>query len=279
MTDLMDSNREPRPGVGAIEQFLLVAKTVKGAAAVELIKQVLETPGIYVFGELLDMPNVKELESNPQLESYWRLLNIFAYGTYKTYLSNQAQLPPLTPAMLNKLRHLTIVSLATQSKFIPYNTLLTELDMKNLRELEDLVIEVVYANVVQGKMDQQKNRLEIEVTIGRDIKEEDLKVVSRVLGDWTRNCDNVLRNVEQQVSNANNCKEEWNKVKQQIEAQVNNIKKTIKTQDLDDPMGSDLVNSSPREHRADIMAEKMSKRNFKSKGLRGSGSSKFWRKD
>lgn len=41
-----------------LEQFLLLAKTAKGAAAVELVKQVLEAPGVYVFGELLDMPNI-----------------------------------------------------------------------------------------------------------------------------------------------------------------------------------------------------------------------------
>uniref|UniRef100_A0A2K6LAW2 COP9 signalosome subunit 7A n=1 Tax=Rhinopithecus bieti TaxID=61621 RepID=A0A2K6LAW2_RHIBE len=41
------------------EQFLLLAKSAKGALAT-LIHQVLEAPGVYVFGELLDMPNVRE---------------------------------------------------------------------------------------------------------------------------------------------------------------------------------------------------------------------------
>ena len=44
-----------------LEQFVLLAKTAKGAAAVGLIKQVLEAPGVYVFGELLDMPNIQEV--------------------------------------------------------------------------------------------------------------------------------------------------------------------------------------------------------------------------
>ncbi|EAW88749.1 COP9 constitutive photomorphogenic homolog subunit 7A (Arabidopsis), isoform CRA_c [Homo sapiens] len=42
------------------EQFLLLAKSAKGAALATLIHQVLEAPGVYVFGELLDMPNVRE---------------------------------------------------------------------------------------------------------------------------------------------------------------------------------------------------------------------------
>ena len=44
-----------------LEQFVLLAKSAKGAAAVSLIKQVLEAPGVYVFGELLDMPNIQEV--------------------------------------------------------------------------------------------------------------------------------------------------------------------------------------------------------------------------
>lgn len=43
------------------EQFLLLAKSARGAALANLIHQVLEAPGIYVFGELLDMPNVREV--------------------------------------------------------------------------------------------------------------------------------------------------------------------------------------------------------------------------
>ena len=44
-----------------LEQYVLLAKSAKGAAAVELIKQVLEAPNVYVFGELLDMPNIQEV--------------------------------------------------------------------------------------------------------------------------------------------------------------------------------------------------------------------------
>lgn len=46
-----------------LEQFVLLAKTAKGAACTELVKQVLEAPGVYVFGELLDMPNIAEVRN------------------------------------------------------------------------------------------------------------------------------------------------------------------------------------------------------------------------
>jgi len=54
-------NPEKQSGVNPLEQFVLLAKCAKGAAAVELIRQCVEAPGVYVFGELLDMANIKEV--------------------------------------------------------------------------------------------------------------------------------------------------------------------------------------------------------------------------
>ncbi len=56
-----------KPSGNPLEQFVLLSKTAKGAAAVELIKQVLEAPGVYVFGELLDMPHIKEVSLNTSI--------------------------------------------------------------------------------------------------------------------------------------------------------------------------------------------------------------------
>lgn len=53
----MTDKATPNP----LEQFVLLAKTAKGAGAVELIKQALEAQGVYVFGELLDMPHIQEV--------------------------------------------------------------------------------------------------------------------------------------------------------------------------------------------------------------------------
>lgn len=47
--------------------------------------------------------------------------------------------------MIKKLQHLTIVTMAIRSKVIPYKDLLVELDIKNVRDLEDLIIESIYA--------------------------------------------------------------------------------------------------------------------------------------
>lgn len=58
----MTDKATPNP----LEQFVLLAKTAKGAGAVELIKQALDAQGVYVFGELLDMPHIQEVNNKLQ---------------------------------------------------------------------------------------------------------------------------------------------------------------------------------------------------------------------
>ncbi len=72
-------------GCQALEQFLLLAKTARGPAVMELIKQALDTPGVYVFGELLATECVQEIASDEEGVKYARLLELFAYGTYSDY--------------------------------------------------------------------------------------------------------------------------------------------------------------------------------------------------
>ena len=50
-----------------LNNFVLMAKTTKGLACAALIKQVLDHPSIYVFGELLDMPNVAEVRAHTRV--------------------------------------------------------------------------------------------------------------------------------------------------------------------------------------------------------------------
>ncbi|XP_050310946.1 COP9 signalosome complex subunit 7b isoform X2 [Anthonomus grandis grandis] len=212
----------------ALEQFVVLAKSAKGAACVELVKQALEAPGVYVFGELLDSPNVADLLNTHKI--YLSTLNLFAYGTYKDYLANPQDFMQLSPAQKKKLQHLTIVTLATKSKCIPYDVLLKELEIKNVRDLEDLIIEAIYADIIHGKLDQKNSQLEVDYAIGRDIRPEDINTIVNCLQDWSSACDKVLHCVESQICRANSEKSSAMLRQLEIEQEIVNIKKTLKTQ-------------------------------------------------
>lgn len=46
-----------------LEPFLLMAKAAKGAGAAKLIQDATAAQGVFVFGELLDMPNISQVST------------------------------------------------------------------------------------------------------------------------------------------------------------------------------------------------------------------------
>ena len=55
----------------------------------------LDSPHIFVFGELLDLPAIKDMNDSAQ-KPYLELLKIFAYGRYRDYLDRRQDLPDIT---------------------------------------------------------------------------------------------------------------------------------------------------------------------------------------
>lgn len=55
-------------------------------------------------------------------------------------------------------------------KRIPYPDLLHELDLPNPLALEDLVTQSIYAEVLQARLDQRGSFVEVDWTVGRDVR-------------------------------------------------------------------------------------------------------------
>jgi COP9 signalosome complex subunit 7 len=50
-----------------LEPYLLMAKSLKGAAAAKLIQDATSAPGVFVFSELLELPNIQEVHWHENL--------------------------------------------------------------------------------------------------------------------------------------------------------------------------------------------------------------------
>ncbi|EJT98888.1 hypothetical protein DACRYDRAFT_82679 [Dacryopinax primogenitus] len=183
-----------------LEPFLLMSKSAKGAAAAKLIETVTAAPGVFVFAELLDTPSISELKTSEQFASSYHLLELFAYHTYGDYKAKPMDYPPLSPAQLTKIKHLSLVSLAATSRILPYAQLLQYLDLSSIRELEDLVIDAIYANVVRGKLDQKEQRFEVEYTMGRDVPPEQMGKLLESLQLWSQRTTQVLSALDNRIT-------------------------------------------------------------------------------
>jgi COP9 signalosome complex subunit 7 len=51
-----------------LEPYLLMAKSLKGAAAAKLIQDATSAPGVFVFSELLELPNIQEVHWHENLQ-------------------------------------------------------------------------------------------------------------------------------------------------------------------------------------------------------------------
>ncbi|KAL9715642.1 hypothetical protein Ac2012v2_000085 [Leucoagaricus gongylophorus] len=184
-----------------LEPYLLIAKSVKGAAAAKLVQDATAATGVFVFSELLELPNIQELGKNGQFDRYLSLLQLFSYKTYQDYVQNKDYLPSLTPAQITKLKHLSLVTLASDRRILPYSELLKILDMANVRELEDLIIDAIYLDILRGKLDQKQGQLEVEYTMGRDLEPGKLKNILFALRSWSSTTASALATLDEKIGN------------------------------------------------------------------------------
>ena len=213
-----------------LEQFTLLARSARGAAAAELVRRALEAPGLHVFGELLDAPNIQDLETaghGPLLT----LLRIFAFGTYRALAqAAEGALPPVTEGMRRKLRLLTLVTMAETTRLLPYSSLQQELEIASVRELEDLVIEGISCGAVGGKLDQRAQHFEVDFVTGRDIRKTDVGAIVAVLAAWGNNCDNVLATIGSQVDKVEGEHKSRIAHAEALEKKVEEVKQMVKSQ-------------------------------------------------
>ena len=100
---------------------------------------------------------------------------------------------------LTKLKSLTLVSLAssTPSHCLPYSLLLSELDLASQRELESLIISSISASLLSARLDQQRQLVEVDGCIGRDVAPGEVSDMRAAVGGWLAQVDDVMRALEQ----------------------------------------------------------------------------------
>jgi len=205
-------------GEDALQQFVLLSKSTSGLGITALIKQVrtplrrrrsrtapspsppqvLSSKKIYTFGELLAQKSVAALATSGDAEQrrHHELLALFAYGTYADYVAKQGELPALTAAQTEKLRQLSVVSLAHEEKRVPYARLQSALGLSEVRELEDLIIDTVYLGLVDGTLNQQEAVFKVKTAASRDVRLADIDGMVGTLQDWAGAADEMLSALE-----------------------------------------------------------------------------------
>mmetsp|Transcript_36624 Transcript_36624/g.66404 ORF Transcript_36624/g.66404 Transcript_36624/m.66404 type:complete len:265 (-) Transcript_36624:56-850(-) len=211
----------------ALSQFVILAQSAQGRACEALIRQALDSAGVFVFGELLDCPNVKALDGTENQKTL-ELLRIFAFGTYADYKVRQSEFGELSVNQKRKLQMLTLVSMATKDKLIKFSDLEAAIDVSGTREVEDLIIEAVYQNLIVGKMDQENQCLIVESCACRDCRDEDIDYIIETLTTWQDSAQSMMQALEGMVKYSQDSFEQQKTAREDLEKQVQATRESLK---------------------------------------------------
>ncbi|KAL8141283.1 hypothetical protein V2J09_007304 [Rumex salicifolius] len=213
-----------------IVHFVKQASNRRGSELAPLVVEATSHPSLFAFSEILALPNIIELHGTVH-SMYLDLLRLYAHGTWSDYKSNIGYLPSLVPDQVLKLKQLTVLTLSESSKVLPYDRLIQELDFTNVRELEDFLInECMYAGIVRGKLDQMRRCFEVQFAAGRDLRPGQLGSMINTLDT----SDNLLLSIQEKIKWADSMSELDNKHKKEVEAKLDEAKKSLSTKaDLD----------------------------------------------
>ncbi|TYH04819.1 hypothetical protein ES288_A08G035600v1 [Gossypium darwinii] len=210
-----------------IDHFVKQVSAQKGSALGSVFVEATSHPSLFAFSEILAVPTVAELEGTDN-SVHLEMLRLFAHGTWSDYKRNSGKFPQLVPDQVLKLKQLTVLTLAETKKVLSYDQLMRELDVTNVRELEDFLInDCMYAGLVRGKLDQLQRYFEVQFAAGRDLRPGQLGSMIQTLSNWLATSDNLLVTIQDKIKWADTMSELDKKHRKELEDRVMEVKKAV----------------------------------------------------
>eukprot|EP00775_Hariotina_reticulata_P005275 gene5275-5510_t len=215
---------------GKLQQYLLLGKSAKGRTLCELILKATAEPGLFSYGELLDLPSVQELQAG-EFAAFRLLLELYCYGTWPEYQAHSSSLPSLTPQHELKLKQLTVATLGADKKVLPYEVLQRELAISTVRDLEDFIItDCFYTGLVVGKLDQRQACLQVHGVVSRDIKPSETAALAQALDNWMVGAQALLQRLEDEAAAAALAANAAATRRKDLETRQEELKKNLKVE-------------------------------------------------
>ncbi|KAF2859340.1 CSN7 COP9 signalosome subunit [Piedraia hortae CBS 480.64] len=194
--------------LNALASFIALSKTATSArAAAELIERATSDPNTFVFGELLQQPNIRALNDDAEYRAAWEVLKVFAWGTWQDYKATPG-LPPLSDAQARKLRMLSLITIASEkspspdaAQHLTYLALCTRLDLSSFTELEQLVIQANNAGLITCNLDHASQKIVVRsVAPLRDLAPGSVKFMLSELSAWSDRNESALAELESRMN-------------------------------------------------------------------------------
>lgn len=183
-----------------IQDYVKLATGTSSSTLLPLVKKALKDKNIFVYGELLSLKNVQALEKGDEAQKQvFAQLNLFAFGTYEDYKKDKKQYGDLNNTQVKKLKMLTIASFGSKNSELAYGELSKALDIDNVRELEDLILEAIYAGLIEAKLDQALKTVQVDNAFGRDVKKEGIPALQETLAEWLKRSEALAGKIDEKI--------------------------------------------------------------------------------
>lgn len=93
-----------------------------------------------------------------------------------------------------------LIPVTDNAQRLPYAQLSAALQVGSTRELEGLIIDVIYADLLGGKMHHHEQVFHVDWVNGRDLSKSDLVEVKTGLETWCKNTETLLAALDQQIA-------------------------------------------------------------------------------
>lgn len=104
--------------------------------------------------------------------------------TVTLHVENSASYIELSDIQIRKLKQITLLSLAAESRRLTFDQLMQELFIEDTRSLEEIVIDSIYAGLIQAMIDQRDRVIYILDFLSRDIRPQDVSSLISRLESW-----------------------------------------------------------------------------------------------
>ena len=94
---------------------------------------------------------------------------------------------------------ISVADHAQKSKVLHYADLMKDLELETVRELEDLIIDCIYNELISGQLDQLKQQFHVVSCYGRDLRPQDIGLALSKLEAWDLQLQEAQKFIESRI--------------------------------------------------------------------------------
>jgi len=235
------------------EQLHLLLKSARGKALAALIKEAMIAPTIFHYEEILSHPNVTEMAASDdsEVEPLINTLRLFTYGSYEDYIADQQKFLVLSMEQIEKLRLLSLMSIAIKNCRIKYDFLNEKLGLAagDYQKLEEIIMSAMCTGALQGQMDQENKILHVQGVQGRDVQPSEISLLSKRADEWCQSMEGVLKDALHKEKVDREESENRQQSEKRFQEELQSIKKVVKMEMEERRENSDFRQDGPVEMR------------------------------